>query len=854
MTDHDRRPPPETGAPERLEPVRAVIPADLETPVSVFLKLEGRGAAFLLESVERGLQMGRYSFVGLDPGAELTLDGDAVTVTRRRNGRVENSTMPIDPADPLAAVRAELARAPLAPSADRPLPPPLGGAVGYLGYDVVRYFDGIDLPTTGGDGLPGFHFLLPRTMVVFDHARSEIEIVTVPEGPDAEARQRARARIAELLDLLAAPLPESARRQGQAAGGTGGGHDPLAGLQAEVPRDEFMRRVAQAQEHILAGDAFQIVLCQRLAGDAKAPPFAVYRALRILNPSPYLFYLDFGDHQLDRLLARDAGAPARQARLQVNPIAGTRPRGETAAADNALAADLLADEQGARRARDAGRPGPQRPGPRLPDGHRCSVDDFMAIERYSHVMHLVSRVSGRAAPGLDMLRRAAGHASRPARSRARRRSAPWRSSPNWRAAGAAPTPAPSATSATAGDMDMCIAIRTMLHAGRPLQRAGRRRHRRRLRSRARVPGDPGQDAARLRAGRADLAEEGLLSHDPADRQLRFVHLQPGAGLRRAGRRGRRCAATTRSPWTRRWRLAPTALVISPGPRHARAMPASAGRVIRRVRRPRPDPGRLPGPPVHRRGLRRPRRPRAPRRCTARPAASTTTAAAHLRRPVEPVRGHALPLADRRRGGPARRAARDQLHVRRRDHGRAPRDPPGRRRAVPPRIDPDDRGQAAAGAISSARARCGRAPACGAVSTTRNASSPTDDVCATRWNGPGRGFWTACRPAALMARSWTARPLRRRSAAFWWRCAQGRDRRRDHRLRRGHARRTPCASHAAAQALVDTCGTGGDGAGTFNISTATAPWSPPAWACRWPSTATAPSPRAAAAPTCWRPWA
>lgn len=203
--------------PVPLVPVRAVIPADLETPVSVFLKLEGRGAVFLLESVERGLQMGRYSFIGLDPGRELTLQGDVVTVTDRRGDAPRTASRPVDPADPLAAVREELARSPVASSPDRPLPPPLGGAVGYLGYDLVRWFDGIPLPAGDGDGLPTCRLVMPRAMVVFDHARSELEILALPDGPAADQRDRAQARVDELLGLLAAPLPASARRGGPRA-------------------------------------------------------------------------------------------------------------------------------------------------------------------------------------------------------------------------------------------------------------------------------------------------------------------------------------------------------------------------------------------------------------------------------------------------------------------------------------------------------------------------------------------------------------------------------------------------------------------------------------------------------------
>ncbi len=450
-------------APVPVAPVRAVIPADLETPVSVFLKLEGRGAVFLLESVERGLQMGRYSFIGLDPGRELTLEGDVVTITDRRGDSPRTVSRPVDPADPLAAVREELARSPVAPSPDRPLPPPLGGAVGYLGYDLVRWFDGIRLPDGDGDGLPACRFVMPRAMVVFDHARSELEILALPDGPAAAERERAQARVDELLGRLTAPLPASARRGGPRPAGEAreadGDDDGDGGLRPDVSREEFMDRVRRAQEHILAGDAFQIVLSQRLAGPATAPPFAVYRALRILNPSPYLFYLDFGDCQLvgssPEMLVR-----LHEGRLQVNPIAGTRPRGDSAAADNALADDLLADEK--ERAEhvmlvDLGR---------NDLGRVCRlgsvrVDDFMTVERYSHVMHLVSRVSGELLPGLDMfdaLRATfpAGTVTGAPKIRAMQIITELEGRRRGHYAGAV------GYFGQAGDMDMCIAIRTLL--------------------------------------------------------------------------------------------------------------------------------------------------------------------------------------------------------------------------------------------------------------------------------------------------------------------------------------------------------------------------------------------------------
>jgi anthranilate synthase component 1 len=190
-------------------PVRAVIPADLETPVSVFIKLKPKGAAFLFESVERGVQMGRHSFIGFSTGREISLKGGMVST---RHGD-EVSTAAVDPNDPLGPIRDELGRAPLVVDPDLALPPPFGGAVGYLGFDIVKYFEKIATPEAGADDLPDYRFMFPRSLVVFDHVKSEIEILTLPPAGDAGAgHDAACAEIESLLAALNEPLPESVRR------------------------------------------------------------------------------------------------------------------------------------------------------------------------------------------------------------------------------------------------------------------------------------------------------------------------------------------------------------------------------------------------------------------------------------------------------------------------------------------------------------------------------------------------------------------------------------------------------------------------------------------------------------------
>jgi len=448
-------------------PVRATISADLETPVSVYLKLQAfmgaqaGGSAFLLESVERGVQMGRYSFIGLSAETDIQLV-NGVVCTRREVGGL--SEAPVDENDPLGPIRAELAASPLADDPDNALPPPFGGAVGFVGFDIVKYFENIPLPAAADGDLPDYRFLFPRTLVVFDHVKSEIEILTLPRGAAADqAHARACTEIEAVLHALNQPLPADVRQERRRPAHDAKPTDPSAGLTPNLDRESFLNIVERAQEHILAGDAFQIVLSQRLSGETEVAPFQIYRALRILNPSPYLFFLDFNDFQLigssPEMMVR-----LTDGRLQVNPIAGTRPRGRTVAADNELAEDLLADEK--ERAEhvmlvDLGR---------NDVGRVCAtgsvkVDEFMAVERYSHVMHLVSHVSGQLNAGLDMfdaLRATfpAGTVSGAPKIRAMEILSELEGSRRGHYAGAV------GYFGQGGDMDMCITIRTLLMKGR----------------------------------------------------------------------------------------------------------------------------------------------------------------------------------------------------------------------------------------------------------------------------------------------------------------------------------------------------------------------------------------------------
>jgi anthranilate synthase component 1 len=432
----------------RRVPIRHRIPADLETPVSAFLKLKPLGAVFLLESVERGIQMGRYSFIGLSTAGGIRLHHEQVEV--RRNG--DRRTEPVDPADPFAPVRRELASS--CGWAGDGLPGPFGGAVGYIGYDVVRYFERTPQPHPTGLDLPDYQFIFPETLAVFDHVKCEIELLALPpEGDAAHGHAAAVAQIEALLAALTAPLPPIERRRTGAR---------RSAPEANMTREAFLQKVVRAKEHILAGDAFQIVLSQRLRGQTDVTPFQVYRTLRILNPSPYMFFLDCGDFQLvgssPEMLVKLEGR-----RATLCPIAGTRPRGTTPLADDELERELLASEK--ERAEhvmlvDLGR---------NDLGRVCELgsvrpESLMHIERYSHVMHIVSRITGtlRAdADMFDLLRAAfpAGTVSGAPKIRAMEIIHDLEDERRGPYAGAV------GYFGRQGDMDMCITIRTLILRG-----------------------------------------------------------------------------------------------------------------------------------------------------------------------------------------------------------------------------------------------------------------------------------------------------------------------------------------------------------------------------------------------------
>jgi anthranilate synthase component 1 len=368
-----------------LVPVYREINVDLETPVSVYLKLQGEGESFLLESVEGGEQLARYSFLGMNPSRVLTLRGNQVTI--RNHTHVEKFSL--DGRDPLDVLRGFLASYDAVPMEG--LPRFLGGAVGYLSYDVVRHLE--RLPDTAGDelDLPDAMFLLTDTLIAFDHVKHRALVIANACLDDdlRAAYDDAVVRIERLIARLNQPMPSPAPAPSR------NGH----ALASNVAPERFAQMVERAKEYIAAGDVFQVVLSQRFGRETDAGAFSIYRALRRLNPSPYMFFLDFGEMQFV------GSSPEVLVRLedglaQLNPIAGTRPRGADEAADARLEQELLTDLK--ERAEhvmlvDLGRNDLGR----VCEYGSVQVPDFMAVERYSHVMHLVSRVTGKLRAGLD---------------------------------------------------------------------------------------------------------------------------------------------------------------------------------------------------------------------------------------------------------------------------------------------------------------------------------------------------------------------------------------------------------------------------------------------------------------------
>lgn len=373
-----------------LVPVYRSLLADLETPVSVYIKLAQMGeVSFLLESVEGGEHVGRYSFLGVNPKGVITVrDGE---VTRTLHGETIRRRLEGDE-DPLRVVEEEFER--VKPVPVEGLPRFVGGAVGCLAYDVVRTIE--RLPDTAIDELhvPDVAFMLVDTLVIFDHAKHQLIILANAHdtGDRDEAFDDAVRRIDAITDALRQPLILPTELVESSPEGEG--------LSSNMTREQYEAGVLAAKEYIAAGDAFQIVLSQRFSRRTQASPLAIYRALRATNPSPYMFFLRFGEE-----FSLVGASPEMMVRLEDGiatnrPIAGSRRRGGNEAEDKALEVELLADPK--ERAEhvmlvDLGRNDLGR----VSEYGTVKVTDMMFIERYSHIMHIVSNVQGKLRPGMN---------------------------------------------------------------------------------------------------------------------------------------------------------------------------------------------------------------------------------------------------------------------------------------------------------------------------------------------------------------------------------------------------------------------------------------------------------------------
>lgn len=371
-----------------LIPIYREILADMETPVSAFRKIDSGKYAYLLESVEGGEKWGRYSFLGANPSRIFRCKGKSVTIIK--DGQVEQ-TKDVD--NPIAALKEMIEH--YRPVPMEGLPRFFGGAVGYLSYDMVRFFEELPQDTSDDLDLPDAVFMLTDTILIFDNVSLKIKVVSnvhLDDGLDpAEEYDRAVQRINSIVDELKKPMEHPPLEMNP---------DGAVEFTSNFQKEDYQRVVERCKEYIKAGDVFQVVPSQRFSAPVTADPFTIYRALRNINPSPYLRYLKLDDFCLvgssPEVLVR-----VEDGEVMVRPIAGTRPRGKTAAEDKELEKELLADPK--ERAEhimlvDLGRNDVGR----VSTPGSVHVEELMIIEKYSHVMHIVSNVTGRLRDDMDV--------------------------------------------------------------------------------------------------------------------------------------------------------------------------------------------------------------------------------------------------------------------------------------------------------------------------------------------------------------------------------------------------------------------------------------------------------------------
>lgn len=375
-----------------LIPVFKEILADLDTPVSAYLKLNER-PSFLLESVEGGEKWARYSFLGVRPSKIIKGFGRNIEVIEG------DDSLSLESDDPIGFLRQTMAG--YSPVESEGLPRFFGGMVGYIGYDMVRFMEDLPDKTSGGLGMPDMYLMLADTLLIFDNLRQTIKVVCnvhLTGQPPLEAYESALSQIDGIIETLKTPLDAT-------VGGVISAQESETTSADEFfvscfgPKEKYMEAVEKTKQYIRAGDIFQCVPSQRFERKSDVPPFDVYRALRVINPSPYMYFLDIGDAQIvgssPEILVRVEGDT-----ITLRPIAGTRKRGVDEAEDLALEADLKADPKELAEhimLVDLGRNDVGR----VARVGSVKVSDLMVTERYSHVMHLVSNVEGRLREDLD---------------------------------------------------------------------------------------------------------------------------------------------------------------------------------------------------------------------------------------------------------------------------------------------------------------------------------------------------------------------------------------------------------------------------------------------------------------------
>jgi anthranilate synthase component 1 len=422
------------------------ISADLETPISVYMKLRGNAASFLLESVEGGERIARYSFIGIKPKAQYIIRDNQIEIIKDDESRITNYE-----GDPTFFLQEEMHKFNFKQQTN--MPRFIGGLVGYLGYEAVRFFEPTLKSRMKQASLPDGIFLLADTIIAFDHARRSLSLIANVLDGDLETANR---KLDEIEKMIQNGLPPAKKIEAKSSK-----------ISSNMTQGKYEDMVRDAKEYIGAGDIFQVVLSQRFTRESNVEPFDVYRAVRRLNPSPYMFFFDFGIVD-DEPLFIVGSSPEMFVRLEgrtasLRPIAGTRPRGADSNADAALAQELLADPK--ERAEhvmlvDLGRNDLGR----VCEYGTVKVSDFFTVEKYSHVMHIVSHVEGKLKPDLtafDLVRAAfpAGTVS---------------GAPKVRALEIISDLEPDARGAYAGavgyfgfdgNMDTCLALRTMVARG-----------------------------------------------------------------------------------------------------------------------------------------------------------------------------------------------------------------------------------------------------------------------------------------------------------------------------------------------------------------------------------------------------